>query len=497
MNIHYIKSILLKLIFTGTILLVLSTVFATDYLHLRHTKQYLEVPNSCDCYATSKLNNLKIQFNNQVPGDINTFNQSTANCFAWQEFISLNWPTDITKSFGDPYDYNPVQWETYMPKEVLFQANGVAPPAWGTLVSEQYALKFKTQRLMINKIKTKLLTFSSKTNGNSSATNFSPDQAAPSTKPNWLGAQNGTNLWYEIMLNKDYYDYVVRTGFYNAKTQHDAVQAGTAIDFPKGIYNGKTGAIELKVAWMEADTPTAAKWKRYKLSKATVMDPITGKLRNTTVALVGLHILHKTQNQPTWVWATFEQIDNVPGNSTPPAGYNFYNANCVSKNVSFKTATQKDTTVTVSCTPNTSPPFYLNQANAVPIQISRKNPIDPINAAPINLQMQNNIKGLYPNSVWQYYQLVDVIWSQGVQPSLTPPANKPFPLNTSSMASGVPIVANTTMESYVQGSNTCFSCHIYSSIAPYPADAANNNKFGDFSFAIQSAKYPVTKVAGR
>ena len=158
-------------------------------------------------------------------------------------------------------------------------------------------------------------------------------------------------------------------------------------------------------------------------------------------SLVGLHILHKTENQPTWVWATFEQIDNVPGSSSPPDGYNFHNPNCTSKTVNLSGGS----TATVNCTVNTSPPYHLNLAAPVPIQITRQNPIDPSSAAPINQLMQKNIKNLYSNSVWQYYQLVDVIWSATSQPDPTQPIQSPRNINVSAMQSGGNIVANTCL----------------------------------------------------
>jgi hypothetical protein len=301
------------------------------------------------------------------------------------------------------------------------------------------------------------------------------------------------------MLNKDYYDFIVKKGFYNAQVQHDTVKLNQPINFPQGDYNtGFVGAIELKAAWMEVKDVKSPKWQRYKLSNATVLDPITKKLRNTVVALVGLHILHKTQNQPTWIWATFEQIDNAPDQSnlsgTPPSqyGYNFYNPNCKNQNVVIKTPTG-DSTKVVTCIPNTSPPYYLNQAGPVPTQTTRINNIDTIDAAPINALMQQNIRQFYPNSVWQYYQLVDVIWSQSFQADPTTAIPSPRIINTSSMTSGASIVANSTMETYVQSTKTCFNCHVFSTIAPYPADSINNHKFGDFSFAISFAKYPPTK----
>lgn len=449
--------------------------------------------NTCNCNANSPLYNIVIKFNNQVPGDLPAFNnQSQADCFAWQEFIALNWPVNPTGYFGPPGDTTPVSWEAYMPLEVLFPPDGAKPSSWGTLVAPKYAEKFKTQRLLMNPGRTKLLTFATKFAVDTTF-GLDPDQAAPFGKPNWLGAQNKTNVWYEIKLNKDYYDFVIKNGYYNAVIQHDSARSGVPLNFPQGVYNGPVGAIEVKAAWMEVDNISSPKWQRYKLSPATVYDSTTGKLRQTTVALVGLHILHKTQNQPTWVWATFEQVDNVPdanSKTTPPYGYNFYNANCTPQQVKLKNGS----TVTVSCTPNTSPPYYLSQATPVPIQVTRSNPIDPTDAVPINDSMQSNIRKFYPQSVFQYYELVDVIWSQTLQPDKTTPIQAPFPLNTSAMLSGAHIVANTTLESYVQTTNTCFSCHKYSTIAPYPADSANNNLFGDFSFAISAAQYPPAKA---
>ena len=31
------------------------------------------------------------------------------------------------------------------------------------------------------------------------------------------------------------------------------------------------------------------------------------------MGLVGLHIAHKTQHAPQWIWSTFEQVDNYKG----------------------------------------------------------------------------------------------------------------------------------------------------------------------------------------
>lgn len=440
---------------------------------------------------------LQIPFNNNVPGDALFFgNQTNADCFAWSEFISLNWPMDTSASFGNPWDMNPVQWETYMPRNVMFPPNGAKPPRWGTLVSAEYAEKFNTQRLLFSNSRTKLLTVTNKFEDIPEAQYDSTNtgQAFPRNAPSWLGAQNGTNLWYEILLNKDIYDYVVANGFYNAQAQYDTVKNGTPIVFPKGVYNGVVGAIELKAAWMEINDMDNPKWNRYKLSRATVLDPNTGKLRETTVALVGLHILHKTAKQPTWVWATFEHIDNVPEPGTPDTGsYNFYNSNCRPKTVTVPGAClarrgTRPGNVTVSCSTNVSPGYYLCNGGPAPsaIQLSRINPIDNY-AATVNKLMQGQIASRYPNSVWQYYQLIDVIWSTNPQPDPTTPLVSPRKLVPQYMQPLTP-VANTTMESYIQ-KVTCTGCHTGSTIAPSP-QSMQPDTFADFSFAIGFATYP-------
>lgn len=306
-----------------------------------------------------------------------------------------------------------------------------------------------------------------------------------------MGAQNGTNVWYEVLLNKDIYDFVVANKYYNAINQYDAVKKGKPINFPMGVYNGVTGAIELKAAWMEVNDLQNPKWKRYKLSPATVLDPTTGKLRNTTVALVGLHVLHKTAKQPTWVWATFEHVDNVPDSGSTATGqYNFFNNSCTPQTVTVpQTCMKKGTSspAIISCQPNIPPPYYLCKGGAgpKPIQVNRLTPIDAI-ATSTNKTMQSQIVQRYPNSVWQYYELVNVIWSTNPQPDPTTPIPSPRQLNPQYMQPTIP-VANSTMESYIQ-KTTCTGCHKGSTIAPTPSDNRPDT-FADFSFAIGFAKY--------
>lgn len=447
-----------------------------------------------------------INFSAAVPYDLKNFSsQLMANCFAWSEFVSLNWPTASGVGFGDPGDTAPVQWETYMNSSTLFPSDGSKPPAWGSPSTP--ASCANQAKLGANGKKLRVFSMTGKTDSP-----FSTGQAAPENAPNWLGAQNGTNVWYEITVSEDEYNYVVNNGLYNANTQATFVNngQGSPVVLPKGCSTaiGETcsngsmlGAVELKAAWMEApDYGSNSKWNRYKITEGLVIDPSTQQCRQTNLALVGLHILHKTTNQPTWVWATFEHVDNVPTpNVAPPStGYNFYNANCQSHNLTVPascttTGGSGTVPVTVSCTANQSPPYYLGQGcpTAVPIQVTRTTQLDS-NAQSANQTVQNGIKQNYPNSVWQYYQLVDVLWSTNPTPDPSKPYAVPHPLTSMTSGNGG-LLANTTLETYVQ-TTTCTNCHQYAAIAPKsstcpPATTGGKNGScsSDFSFLFGQA----------
>lgn len=90
------------------------------------------------------------------------------------------------------------------------------------------------------------------------------------------------------------------------------------------------GGLELKAAWLEVENPETGNWKTdYKLTTASVYDETTQTCSDKTLALVGLHIIHKTASQPQWIWATFEHKMNAPDNADLATAknlgdYNFY-----------------------------------------------------------------------------------------------------------------------------------------------------------------------------
>jgi hypothetical protein len=242
---------------------------------------------------------------------------------------------------------------------------------------------------------------------------------------------------------------------------------------PQGSFQGGIGAIELKSAWMEVTTPKDTRWNRYKLSPAVVVDPATQKCRATTVALVGLHIIHATQSQPTLVWSTFEHVDNAPddGADAGTTSWNFFNAQCQPRKVTVPPACAADgksTQVTVSCTPNTPPPYYIGSGCPAPsaVQVTRLTPIDTT-AAKVTETVRQSLQQAYPGSVWGNYLLVNTLWSTGPSPSPTRPVKAPLPFASPAPSGNIPI-ANTTMETYIQQTanfgqgpqaSNCIVCH--------------------------------------
>src|SRR5687768_15261410 len=107
-----------------------------------------------------------IPFTSQVPADVggryinNVSSQQDINCFAWWEFIALNWSLPEGDFFGKPYDtMYPVQWETYITKEDLFPPNGAPPVPWNSLQAVKKNVQLGSKQIATN---AKVLTVTSK-----------------------------------------------------------------------------------------------------------------------------------------------------------------------------------------------------------------------------------------------------------------------------------------------------------------------------------------------
>lgn len=464
-----------------------------------------------------------------TPGETMITSQNGVNCFAWQLFMGLNWAAQVGKpgqpdsaitaaQFGNPgsaADQLLGVWETYANADAVFlpdAANpgpfGVQVAPWGSgTVPASCASSGQAYRVMASSRKASLAA------QRDESFNLSPEtaQAFPSDNPNWLADKQGQLVYYEILLSQDEYNFIVDNTLYDANGQADMINTHKNIAMPLG-YGVKPGdkiqlgGLELKAAWLEVDNPEQGNWETdFKLSSASIYDESTNTCSTKTLALVGLHIIHKTASQPQWVWATFEHEMNAPdtadiGSLSNLDAYTFYSNNCSTKAVPAACSAKivKDVAVTkTSCKTNTSPAYTLDKAKGCdpyPIQVSRDFKIKDTTdnkIASINTSAQKLIKQANADSVFANYILVNTLWSSAAINDNSPPGKPPLtPLSISGETptiSEVP-VANTTLETYAQGFN-CLSCHAYASVASEAKPLLNGKSYAtDYSFVFGLAQ---------
>jgi hypothetical protein len=438
-----------------------------------------------------------------VPNNIALTRQADANCFAWQEFIGLNWEASPTQrgqpdtsvpasKFGDPDNMRATVWETYKESDEVFLKNASDPGPWNAKPARNVKVLgglhplSPEPRLDLSSI------------GQAS-------QGSP-----WLTAQNKNLTLYERSMNEDEYNYIRANKLYDAKVQQTfAVSPGLSLPdgTPASSAYGTMGSIEIKAAWLEL--PNKADWQYFKTSYAMVTYP--GKApKKVVVGLTGLHIIHKTALGQQFIWATFEHIRNAPDTEqvankkfTPP--YTYFNA---------------------SCDPATD--YYKCVANADPSKVNGgKNPYDApiqvVRTTAIPSRANDDVVGLNQfvwsqviapqnaKSVFLNYQLVNTLWSN--QNTVIQPGAR-VPLVAAQLSPSIvqEPVANTTMETYVQNL-TCLTCHVSAPIAKVkkhsredltkifdPATAgtaatAQNPLASDYSFLLQTASSPILPAA--
>jgi hypothetical protein len=421
--------------------------------------------------------------------------QLGVDCFAWQEFVALNWRADPAKpgypdpnaapaQFGLPTDASPAVWETYLEAADVFG---------GTLQGTWQAKRPATKRLFRTS-KFHALDLS--------------DITQAGGGHHWLTNQRGDITYYEVMMNRDEYDFITQKGFdltTAAGQASCASQPGQPVgdappphtgplrggfNMPQGMQpgwqdtdcagNARTfgdgvGAMEIKASWTPLPADGSLNY-RYKTAQAQIQDPVTKQMRTVTVGLVGLHIARKRFPRAQWTWSTFEHIDNTPdeasnagwkaptlpanANRKPSPGFTFFNPKCDPATNAYKCVHNAPPT---RCMIGTNPATC--QRYNVPMQITRLRPVD---------DRANQVTAWFwsllpANSVFNYYRLVDVQWPNNRNPVVPPgartPADKGNATPPGNSGGAQQIVANTTMESFQQDKNACMDCHAFASIA--------------------------------
>jgi hypothetical protein len=449
-------------------------VYFSYTLIKRHAPQLL-ICIICIGLAMSMFRRVKAQesvvLSPNLPADITVSDpeQSDFDTFSWQSFVALNWPAlsngtpDTSATIGEDPNATPVWRFLYDPADV-FLPNGAQPsdpadfPIAQTIPSPCQSSTVNAgagPQQSVNVIRQ----FTKKGDVEVLPRGFLEATGQP------VVDQAGNYVVYEVRINRDEYNYIFTNQLYDG-----TIQAKAQIDFPDSASPfGPVGAMEIKAAWrvFPPDIP-ASIMARYFTAPALIFMPAqfseTGSdlCINATLGLVGLHIAHKTGTRPQWIWSTFEQIDNVPGENGGAVSPTFY-----------------DPTAPHPQCPKIVPPeppykWQADQPHAVDqpsTQVARCVPIQA--SAELNQAWQNALKAVNPASPWQYYQLVSTQWP--TDPTDTANNGDPVPEQ----------LANTVLETYLQqNSFSCINCH--------STAAGTGNQSADFSFMLSLAQSPPT-----
>lgn len=337
-------------------------------------------------------------------------------------------------------------------------------------------------------------------------------------------ASNGTFLRYEILLSPATYDWVVSQGLNTVTTLKAWAEAGIVVNFicGDGSYTGgdpanpEMGAIVLKNAWMEMSDFNPGD---YHTEELLVFTPAfrnsTGQAtcELKTMALVGMHIAHKTLNQPNWIWSTFEHVNNAPdctalpddGNEAGDDGPSVACPDSAGQNWNFfgTICGSGSACQTCNAAPASNAPAgqCVNPSNPDATAWCLDQPPNPEQGLS-RLCRQFPVSSIYPTAgdwntacdvalsggVWSNYQLISSQWiSQDAyttctnnQASIT--AADPLPKTPVKGKNGDerPFLGNTSMESYER--SNCTGCHVKGLNTPFVVDGENLKIVNDFMY---------------
>ncbi|ALN89534.1 hypothetical protein [Lysobacter gummosus] len=376
--------------------------------------------------------------------------QDDFDLFSWQSFVAVNWPAgpDGNPKLGASIGPDvPTVWENWKESRDIFLPGGATPPPWGQDPPPPDVCKGQGAATL-----------------NLTQIGKTPNVLDESGEPFETGPlidQNGQYVRFAIMANQDMFNTIVSDGLYSKAGQARFAQPANFAQ-PKGSKN--VGAIMIKSSWkvMGANDDVS----RFHTIQALVYtnpgehEGIAAACKRQTVGLVGLHIAHKTADEPQWVWSTFEHVDNVPSQGEPidKPHYNFYDKNC-----------------TKNCDANEPPPrpWNPNAAYTQPTQVVREIPLTASTKA-LNARYQAALRKNYPGTVWANYELISTQWPTNAS-NPTDPTGNPAPS----------FLANATLETYIQGkvpqtSSSCTACHNNATMT--------NGLSSDFTYLLQRAQ---------
>jgi hypothetical protein len=389
--------------------------------------------------------------------------------YSWLTFVALNSPDDGKDPIGK--GSGPTVWQNYKQLADVMLPNGREPKSWEEKGNVD-GIRGHVPRACLDKAKAGMMVIHME-----EETFNQPFKSGP------LIDQNGNYALFDILMNREMFQFIRDNGLYNKQGQE---RFPGEVDFARGANGGGPlrlpqgiGAIMVKVSWkVLANDDERSKFHSIEgliFTRDKSGDEESGTCEVKTLGLVGFHVGHKTEAAPQWVWTTFEHVANVPEQDDINAGtfkrdrYNFYDRGCT------------------QCPVNQTPPFPWNPSvepfpNGFKSQITRVIPVTK-DAKKIN-DDSHAVAGI-KGTVWENYMLVSTQWPSdfGCATSRKPPGAQPDP----TCSPAPTFLPNATLETYSQGlvpqaSSSCIGCHNNATSQHNPATQS------DFTFMLEKAR---------
>lgn len=435
-----------------------------------------------------------------LPGDIPDNTQIGIDHYSWQTFLALNAPEVGARVslYGD----NPTQYSAWSSTYDLIRCNlddedCVCPDGDCARSGTRYyppecqAVENHTQYRVLD-------------NANKADDSFLEAQTGGLSNQPVLTSQGGF-VRYEILVNPAFYKHAVDKRYYDWNNLYTMSEDVANLCGEESYTGGdpadpRSGTYEVKLAWMEQGLTNV----NYHREDLLVFTPAyrsstgTASCELKSMALVGMHIAHKTLKQPSWTWSTFEHKDNAPDcGGLPPAGSQgngpTVNPNCpgastLAQNYHFTAPDCADgSCAECNISPATNDPlsvcvtepgqdqvgWCLDQPPASVAgksQLCRQVPL--AENYPTADQWNNTFAGLLGDqSVWSNYQLVSTQWFVFPTPPVgcanaapefadsntSRPLQRPQIAVSSPEGQTRPFLGNSSMESYER--SNCNACH--------------------------------------
>ncbi|WP_257459967.1 hypothetical protein [Archangium lipolyticum] len=356
--------------------------------------------------------------------------------FSWREFIALTWSAkvdpdglprglpDVSKEYGEVS--SPRVWETWKADDELFLPQGGAPAGWKSFDTPS-PCEPGLRRIPYDKY---LASFDRYHGLN---------QAGPGTAIGPLVSQDREYIRYETRVNRTGFEFITRPPApYRGPLylrENLPGEKDPPLRFP-------TGSIQVKAAWRVMTNVPPEQRRRFYITRAHLLDPLTGRCGPAEVGLIGLHIVNKVRNFPDWVWSSFEHVDNVPAlegersRARPP--YSLHDGDP-------RTPPSRMDRPLGPCNPPRPHPAPTQVVRVRPIAASTWRTNQDYHEAP-------GVKG----TVWENYQLVLTQWpladEKGQGERTFPSTRAPRPQTNT---------ANVALETWFQHSTdtSCMACH--------------------------------------